>query len=76
VRELSTPTYTFHNGKFQLEEKQQIKKRLGFSPNFADALSTTFAIPDMPAKDDIRTLLGKTGKMAFDYDPLRQEIAA
>jgi hypothetical protein len=29
VAELTVPTYTFINGKFQLEEKDQIKKRLG-----------------------------------------------
>lgn len=48
VRELTTPTYTFVNGKFALEEKAQIKKRLGFSPDLADALALTFAWPEMP----------------------------
>lgn len=33
LKELTAPTYTFHNGKFQLEPKEQIKKRLGFSPD-------------------------------------------
>lgn len=49
AKELSTPTYTFQNGKFQLESKEQIKKRLGFSPNRADALGLTFALPEMPS---------------------------
>jgi len=49
VPELTTPTYTFLGGQFVLEEKDQIKKRLGRSPDLADALATTFAIPDMPA---------------------------
>lgn len=49
VAELTEPTYTFSNGKFQLEEKDQIKKRLGRSPDLADALALTFALPDMPA---------------------------
>lgn len=49
VAELTTPTYTFHKGKFLLEEKDQIKKRLGRSPDLADALALTFGLVDMPA---------------------------
>lgn len=49
ARELTTPMYTMQNGKFRLEEKEQIKKRLGFSPDRADALFLTFALPDQPA---------------------------
>ena len=48
ISELSAPTYFFHNGKFQIESKDQIKKRLGKSPDLADALALTFAIPDQP----------------------------
>ena len=38
-KELTAPTYTFQNGRFKLEDKEQIKKRLGFSPNYGDALA-------------------------------------
>ena len=48
VNELCSTTYFFNNGKFQIESKDQIKKRLGRSPDLADALALTFAIPDMP----------------------------
>lgn len=48
ARELTAPTYTFQNGKFTLEPKDAIKERLGFSPDLADALCLTFALPDMP----------------------------
>lgn len=51
VGELTTPTYTFVRGKFQLEPKEQVKDRLGRSPDLADALALTFAIPDMPRSD-------------------------
>ncbi len=47
-RELTTPTYTLQNGKFRMEEKDQIKKRLGFSPDLGDGLALTFADPDQP----------------------------
>ena len=49
VEELTTPTYTFAGGKFLLEDKDQVKKRLGRSPDLADALALTFGMVDMPA---------------------------
>ena len=45
VAELTTPTYTFVGGKIMLEDKDQVKKRLGRSPDLADALALTFAYP-------------------------------
>ena len=50
VAELTTPTYTFRKGQFLLEEKDQVKARLGRSPDLADALATTYALPEMPAR--------------------------
>ena len=48
-KELCAPTYWFTpNGKFQLESKDQIKARLGFSPDKADALGLTFAFAELP----------------------------
>lgn len=52
VQELTAPTYFFTSGKFQLEPKDQIKKRLGKSPDLAEALALTFALPDMPAANN------------------------
>jgi hypothetical protein len=67
VGELTTPTYTFLNGKFLLEEKDQVKIRLGRSPDLADALFQTFAIPDMP--NDVMRRLGKQSTAKRDHDP-------
>lgn len=53
IPQLTKPTYYFQNGKFQLEPKEQINKRLGFSPDYSDALALTFYLPDMPASIDI-----------------------
>lgn len=74
VGELTTPTYTFHNGRFLLEPKDEIKKRLGRSPNYADALFNTFAIPDMPGQ--AASLLQRLGiddrrQALTDFDPYR-----
>ncbi|CDZ31085.1 DNA pacase B subunit [Neorhizobium galegae bv. officinalis] len=45
IKELVTPTYTSDTGKIKIEKKDEIKKRLkGASPDYADALSLTFAI--------------------------------
>lgn len=48
VKEMTAPTYWLHNGKLQIEEKAQIKARLGFSPDLADGLATTFAVEVAP----------------------------
>ncbi len=66
VAELTTPTYTFHKGKFLLEEKDQVKKRLGRSPDLADALALTFGMVDMPA--GVQRHVGRT-TAAHDADP-------
>lgn len=74
VAELTKPTYTFQGGQFRLEEKDQIKKRLGRSPNFADALALTFAVPDQPTGSRQRELelmgLSQGAHAMTEYDPL------
>lgn len=69
AKELTTPTYTFINGKFALEKKDQIKERLKFSPDLADALALTFALPETASKSATH-VLHTHEKMLFDYDPL------
>lgn len=71
-KELTAPTYSFRNGKFILESKEQIKERLGFSPDRADALALTFAIPDMPAADSPLGISQKHNYVS-DYDPLNRD---
>lgn len=70
VGELITPTYTFLGGRFVLEEKDQIKARLGRSPDLADALALTFAMPDQPSELLSRMRGQATAKR--DEDPFRQ----
>jgi hypothetical protein len=50
VQELSAPQYTLDNAKglLALEPKDEIKKRVGASPDLADALALTFAHPVLP----------------------------
>lgn len=48
VGELTEVTYTFVNGVFVLEEKDQVKKKIQRSPDLADAYMQTYAFPDVP----------------------------
>lgn len=45
IRELTAPLYGFQGDKLLLEPKDLIKKRIGRSPDLADALALTFAQP-------------------------------
>lgn len=67
VAELTQPTYGLKNGKVALEDKDAIKKRLGRSPDLADALALTFALPDMPGVGSNLILAGNV--TSWDYDP-------
>jgi phage terminase large subunit len=69
LRELTTPTYTFHHGRFRLEEKDHIKQRLGYSPDRADALALTFALPEMP-REMMLPGMQERGKLKYEYDPI------
>lgn len=72
LRELCAPTYTLRNGKILLEDKKQIKARLGFSPDIADALALTFSLPDMPAALNLGIPgLDGPNKMLTEWDPYR-----
>jgi hypothetical protein len=50
VEELTVPTYFFKGDRVMIEEKEQIKIRLGRSPDYADALALTFSQPVFPAR--------------------------
>lgn len=70
VEELTCQTYWYEKGKFRLEDKDIIKTTIGRSPDLADALAATFALP-MPVKTD-RTAMPKpraTHLTEYRYDP-------
>lgn len=76
VAELTAPTYSFAQGQFVLEEKDQIKKRLGRSPDLADALAETFAIDDLPRHLDPRQEARGVGRAITDWDPYAEDQVA
>lgn len=68
VPELTVPTYTFTGvgeGKFLVEPKKLVKKRLGRSPDLADALAVTFGLPEMPKGAQQR----RQQRAASEWDP-------
>lgn len=73
VGELTEPTYTFVNGVFVLEDKDQIKERLGRSPDLADAYMTTYGLEDMPG--ELMERLKRSNTTRHDGDPYATQDA-
>ena len=72
VRELSAPTYEFDRTRsvFKLEPKEDIKERIGSSPDLADALALTFAQPVAPPwAFESRNDYQPQGRALKDYSP-------
>ena len=70
IAALSQTTYGFRGDRLLLEPKEQVKQRLGFSPDEADALALTFAqdvenipLPGDPHQESRRFAVS-------DWDPL------
>jgi phage terminase large subunit len=75
LQELTTATYSFIGGQFVLEKKEQMKERLGRSPNKADALAQTFAMPEQPNAVAHRLAQGRQTTL-HDADPFAEEHRA
>ncbi len=71
VKELTSPTYTFQKGSILIEPKEALKKRIGVSPDIADALALTFAYPDMPAEIVIPGAKQQSRHLS-EYDPFEE----
>lgn len=71
--ELTTPKYWFHKNQFQIEDKDDIKKLLGRSPDLADALALTFAQPVLPRpRDDYGRSMSESHRVLVDFDPMSE----
>jgi hypothetical protein len=64
AEELCAATYSYQGDKFRLDDKDDIKKTIGRSPDIADALALTFAQPVVK-----KPLFGRAGIKARDYNP-------
>lgn len=72
--ELVTPTYSFKGDKLIVEPKEEIKKRLGRSPDLADALALTFSHPVVAGPRDeaghfLERMASMGSRVLTEYDP-------
>lgn len=72
IPELTVPRYTVKNGRFILEPKEEIKKRLGRSPDIAEALMQTFATPDKPKFNESVKIPGNS-RHESNWNPLERK---
>jgi len=81
-KDLMAPEYTYKTvnkqSKIMIQPKDEIKKILGRSPDYGDALALTFTSPERPSADPMNLglrpgfLQPYSGKPnAHDFDPLR-----
>jgi phage terminase large subunit len=75
IAALSGTTYSFRGDRLLLEPKEQVKARLGYSPDDADAFVLTFAQPVVAGMGGSYggggRRRGTPGRVLVDYDVLR-----
>ena len=59
-------TYSFKEDKLIIEPKEDIKEKLGYSPDHMDALLLTFAMP----VEKLTNFVGQHSSHQFEYNPL------
>jgi hypothetical protein len=71
--DLCSPTYKYtNNGKFQLESKEDMKKRGLPSPDVGDALALTFYAPVAMSAINIRQVAERFTPTIEQYNPIRR----
>jgi phage terminase large subunit len=63
---LTAVTYMFQGDRFLIEPKDQVKRKLGYSPDEADAFVLTFAEKAHSARSQRRP-----ARVEYEYDPFR-----
>src|SRR5207248_11388480 len=80
IAALTRTTYSFRGDRLLLEPKEQVKARLGYSPDDADAFALTFAQPvaarqrnaDRTMEAVARARRRRGAGVIHDYDPLEE----
>lgn len=67
TKELTSASYVIDKGKIRLEEKAQVKMRLGVSPDLGDAAALMYCTPDAPRRNYGRAV---SGHADTEYDVL------
>ena len=80
MQDLMAPKYTIHKGKILIEEKEEIKRRLGRSPDRGDAAALSFALPDGAQIDPLLSLAMMQNKArgagGREWDPVVGKLTA
>lgn len=74
--ELAATTYSYVGGQMLMEPKDQVKAKIGRSPNKADAFYQTFATPDEPGQMEQKLrekLMPAQSHASTDFDPFRED---
>lgn len=71
-KEACAAEYFFHNGMFQVEDKDQIKDRIQCSPDLWDAFVLTFAQPVANLHLDLVSQLTQGNTHSYDFDPYKE----
>lgn len=71
IQALSQTTYTFKGESLLLEPKEDVKSKLGYSPDHLDALMLTFAMPIEKASRSSFSSHGNTHMI--EYDPFSRD---
>jgi hypothetical protein len=70
LEDICSPLYWYgDNGKMHLEPTEDIKKRMGFSPDLGSALALTFAAPVVKL-DEVQKLSKEPRRCETEYDVL------
>lgn len=67
---LTQTTYTFKGDQLMLEPKEDVKAKIGHSPDHMDALMLTFALPVEGRRTELG---GSVNHHTFDYNPLSRD---
>jgi hypothetical protein len=76
VDDLVAPQFGYNDkGQLQLERKVDVKRRLGRSPDWSDALALTFAQPvAIPVDDEAARERAEQQRKQRDYDPMAHAL--
>lgn len=72
MKALINTTYLFKNDKMILEEKEQIRSKIGFSPDEADACAITYAEPVSPKVRQQHGHRSQRSAIGGGYDPFAE----
>lgn len=73
VREIAETTYLFKGDQFMIEPKEDVKQKLGYSPDRFDALMLTFAFDVEKTNQDELPAFARQNIHQFDYNPFSRD---